>query len=236
MPDPELQFQKAEFISSEPELRCISCQSKIGDSYYHIAGAVTCPACAEQRRIFQGRPEGRGTFLRAALYGFGAAVAGSILYALVMMTGFQFSIVAIVVGVMVGKAIRYVTNGRSSLRYQVLAVILTYGAITTSFLPSVMRAVMEKQKKQSTSVVGVQPTTVASAPPKTVHPGRLLGAFAALIGFMLLLPFIALVESPASGLLNLVIIGIGLLQAWRITRPDQALIMGPYSVAERAAG
>jgi len=235
MPDPELQFQKAEFISSEPELSCISCQRKIGDSYYHVAGDVMCPACAEQRRIFQGLPEGRGTFFQAALYGFGAAVAGSILYALVMMTGFQFSIVAIVVGVMVGKAIRSVTKGRSRRRYQVLAVLLTYGAITTSFLPSVIRAV-EKQKKQSTSVTGTQATSKSPAAPKTVHVGRLFGALAALIGFMFILPFIALFESPASGLLNLVIIGIGLLQAWRITKPDQALIMGPYSVAERAAG
>ena len=76
MPDPnsgspppaDLQFEKAEFVSARPDLRCASCQSQIEDSYYRVSGRVTCPACAEQRRFFQAKPEVGGTFLRAALY------------------------------------------------------------------------------------------------------------------------------------------------------------------------
>jgi len=231
----ELQFQKAEFVSAEPELRCISCRGEIVDSYYHVAGAVTCPACTEQRRIFQGRPEGRGVFLKALMYGLGAAVAGSVIYALVSLTGFQFSIVAIVVGVMVGKAIRHVTNGRSSLRYQVLAVFLTYSGITGTYIPSMISAAKTSiQKKQAATAAQAPPA--APAVKKAVNPLRLVGALALLAAFTLILPFFALFHSPASGLLNLFIIGIGLMQAWRITRPDRALIMGPYSLAERNAG
>ena len=41
------------------------------------------------------------------------------------------------------------------------------------------------------------------------------------------IPFLVLLSEPVSGLINLVIIGIGLLQAWRITQPDRAPILGP---------
>jgi hypothetical protein len=89
MPDPnsaspaadELQFEKAEFVAAQPDLRCAFCQSPLSNTYYQVAGAVTCPACAEQRRIFQTPPEGSGTFLKAMFYGLGAAVLGSIIYA-----------------------------------------------------------------------------------------------------------------------------------------------------------
>ena len=235
MPEPDLQFQKAEFVSAEPELRCASCQSKISDCYFHVAGAVTCPVCAQHRQMLQGHSQGQPSFLRAALYGLRAAVAGSIVYALVSLTGFQFSIVAIVVGVMVGKAIRHVTQGKSSLRYQVLAVVLTYGAITTSFVPLMIRDAAQSRKAR----LAKNTPADASKPPiakKPVTAGGFLFAIVFLIGIGLAAPFLILLSHPASGVLNLFIIGIGLMQAWRITRPDQALIMGPYSVPERNAG
>ena len=240
MPDREgvspddLQFQKAEFVSPVQELHCIFCKGGIADTYYQVAGAVACPACAEQRRLFQQSPERQGTFLKATLYGVGAAVAGSALYALVSLTGFQFSIVAILVGVMVGKAIRHVTGARSSRRYQLLAVFLTYGAITTSYLPSIIAA----SAKQRTKVQAADNAAPQPPPPaqRTFHPVRFVRALALLAAFTLVIPFVVLFDSPASGLLNLFIIGIGLLQAWRLTRPVIAPILGPYSMAQRNAG
>ena len=57
-----------------------------------------------------------------------------------------------------------------------------------------------------------------------------------MIGITLAIPFLVLLNAPASGLINLVIIGIGLLQAWRITKPDQTPILGPFSVDQQNAG
>lgn len=227
----DLQFRHAEFEPPKPSRVCAACAKEIPDVYYHVGGAVTCPACAEQRRALQGKPRGGALFLKAALYGAGAALGGSILYWLVSLTGIQFAIIAIVVGVMVGKAIRHVTQGRSSRRYQVLAVVLTYGAICVSSLPPLITAARAAAKKQP-AVIAVQP---AQQPPQI---GRALLHLALgsalLIGLCLALPFFYLQYSLFSGLLNLLIIGIGLRQAWRITAPDELLILGPYTAEKDA--
>ena len=225
----QLQFEKAEFVPAQPELCCAFCKSSISNSHYRVAGAVTCPSCAERRRAFQTPPQGGGIFLRAALYGLGAAVLGSIMYALISLTGFQFSIVAIAVGVLVGKAIRHATRGRSSRRYQVLAVLLTYTAITTSYIPGIVGEALQKEK-----AAVARPAPIASQ--KSFHPVRVAGALAMLIGATFVIPFLVLLSQPASGLINLVIIAIGLLQAWRLTRPDRAPILGPYLANQPSAG
>ncbi len=227
----DLQFQRADVPDAEAALLCAACKTEIRDSYYHVGGAVTCPSCAEAQAAQQTRPAGRAAFLRAALYGTGAAIAGAIIFALVSLTGFQFSIVAILVGIMVGKAIRYATNGRTSRAYQVLAVVLTYGGITTSYIPSMLSEAMKQTK------------TAQSAPqqqgPSAMSTGQTAGtlglAVVVLIGISLVLPFLYLGASIVSGLINLLIIGIGLRQAWRITAPNDIPILGPYPVTTTAA-
>jgi hypothetical protein len=69
------------------------------------------------------------------------------------------------------------------------------------------------------------PARIASQ--ESFHPLRFAGALAILIGVTFAIPFLVLLSEPVSGLINLVIIGIGLLQAWRITQPDRAPILGP---------
>src|SRR5690349_9938430 len=110
-PTDALQFERAEYAGAGPD--CAFCKKPAGASYYHVGRAVACLACSEQLRRLQSRPD-RPLMLRAALYGLGAAIAGSILFALISLSGFQFSIVAILVGYMVGKAIVRATHGRSS--------------------------------------------------------------------------------------------------------------------------
>src|SRR5262249_21022939 len=203
MPDPselsggDLQFQKAEFVSPRQQFVCDFCRTVIADTYYHVGGAVTCPSCAQPRLLIQGRPEGRGTFLKAALFGAGAAFAGSILYFLVSLTGFQFSIIAIVVGVMVGKAIRYVTRGRSSLRYRLLAVFLTYAAITTSSLPSMIAAAGKRKHNAATESASAAPASAPAPATKPIlTPLRLVRALVIVLAFTLVLPFFAVIASP----------------------------------------
>src|SRR4051794_31094933 len=107
----DLQFQRAEYTGTGPD--CAFCKRPAGPSYYQVGGAAACPGCTAQLQKLQEGPD-RGVMLRAALYGVGAAIAGSILFALVSLSGFQFSIVAILVGYLVGKAIVRATRGRSS--------------------------------------------------------------------------------------------------------------------------
>jgi hypothetical protein len=167
--------------------------------------------------------------VRATLYGLGAAIAGSVIFALISLSGFQFSIVAILVGVMVGKAIVHATHRRTSRACQVLAVVLTYGAITTSYLPMMISTAIKHQK--AATKTSAAPARVPMRRP--IDPAKALAGFGAatalLIGFSLVLPFMVLAHSPLSGIINLVIIGIGLRQAWRLTTPFQTPILGPYT-------
>jgi len=134
----------------------------------------------------------------------------------------------------VGKAIVRATNGRTSRACQVLAVVLTYGAITTSYLP-MMITTFAKQRKAAKPASAAHEKLLAPNP-RPLNPGAaitgLAAASAILIGFSMVLPFMMLAHSPLSGIINLVIIAIGLRQAWRLTTPFRVPILGPYGAAD----
>src|SRR5450755_2392820 len=136
----ELQFQHAEPLppADAPAgsgKNCVACKEPVSDTYYHAQGQVVCPLCAQ--RIQSGQQAAPAlSIARAALYGAGAALAGCILYATVtIVTGLEAGLIAILVGYMVGKAIRHASNGLGGRPQQILAVMLTYFAITTSYIP-----------------------------------------------------------------------------------------------------
>jgi hypothetical protein len=233
-PTDALQFQRAEYAGAGPD--CSFCKKAAGPSYYLVGRGVACPGCCEQLRRLQTKPE-RSVMLRGVLYGLGAAIAGSILFALISLTGFQFSIVAILVGYMVGKAMMRATHGRSSRACQVMAVVLTYGAITTSYLPMMISTAMKEHKAGGKKAAA---SDIQDAKRRPRNPGAAaagLGvAIVFLIGFSMVLPFLMLASSPLAGLINLVIIFIGLRSAWRLTKPFGTPLLGPYTGAPADAG
>ena len=78
-------------------------------------------------------------FLRAAGYGLGAAIAGSVVWELIeKLFHAQVGIVAIGIGYVVGRAVRKGAGGFGARRYQVLAVLLTYSSIALAGLPEVL--------------------------------------------------------------------------------------------------
>jgi hypothetical protein len=124
------------------------------------------------------------------------------------------------------------TRGRSSRACQVMAVVLTYGAITTSYLPAMISGAVKAQKKKKTDTAAQ--TVLAPKPAKLSPAAAVAGLGAAiviLIGISLALPFMMLAHSPVAGLINLVILFIGLSKAWRLTTPFRAPILGPYTGA-----
>src|SRR5439155_26102796 len=77
-----------------------------------------------------------GRVLKAAGLGLLAAIGGSVLYyAVAAITGYELAIVAIAVGFMVGKAVRRGSGNRGGRAYQVLAIVLTYFAIVSTYIP-----------------------------------------------------------------------------------------------------
>jgi hypothetical protein len=233
-PPEELQFQVAEPLSSPEQTTgplCVACKQPIGASYYHAQGQVVCPQCAD--RIQSGQQAPPPTSLaRAFLYGAGAALAGCLLYATVsIVTGLEIGLIAIVVGVMVGKAIRHASRGLGGRPQQIMAVILTYFAITSSYIPVIIYHAA-KSRSAATSTAQGQNADLTNKP--STDPEKLPMSFGRAIGFLILIaaaaPFLSLTQG-ISGLITLFIIFIGLQRAWRLTGRSELLVMGPYETA-----
>src|SRR5580658_1502441 len=228
----ELQFQRAEPIASESApfsgKSCVACRRPISSTYFHAQGQVVCPSCAE--RIQSGQQAAPPLSLaRAALYGAGAGLAGAFLYATVaIVTGLEVGLIAIVVGYMVGKAIRHASNGLGGRPQQILAVTLTYFAITTSYIPVfIYHTVKHPDQTLESGQTEVRSEESPEGAQKRISVSRAIGILLLLAAVA---PFLSL-GSGISGLISLFIIFIGLQRAWRLTGRSEILVMGPYESA-----
>jgi len=213
-----LQFERAERATGAIGADCAVCKQPITTSYYEINGHVTCQRC--RSRIMAERDRGTsGTrFAKALGLGLLAAAAGAgIYYAVAAATGSEYAIVAIVVGLLVGSAVRKGSNRRGGWRYQALAMSLTYSAIVVTYIPQIIKAVTERRA----SVINEGAPTADSvrAAPKQVGAGGVLLAAA--------LPILA----GIGNIIGLFIIGIALYEAWRLNKAIPLRITGPYQVS-----
>ena len=227
MPDEDkLQFQTAEYAAADASPRCGLCKAEIGDTYYHLNGSAICKVCAVQRQANPEPPAGRA-FGKSVLYGLGAALAGSALYGIVLLaTGAEFALLSILIGIMVGKAMMRGSGGRGGRKFQIVAVLLTYGSITTGYMPVVVKGMYEKRPKSE--------VTAVATPNKPIAPGRavlaLLVFLVLMIGLALAAPFLML-TAGFSGILSIAILFFGLQRAWHATGGSHLVLTGPYSSA-----
>lgn len=116
---------------------CAAGAHPLGASYYTINGRAICQACREQ---FDKQQRANGSFGLALLLGTGAAAVGAaIYYAIEAVTGYELGLVAIVVGVIVGKAVRRGAGARPGRIYRLMALMLTYMAMTATYVPLVLK-------------------------------------------------------------------------------------------------
>lgn len=236
-PSPEdLQFQHAEPLpahADDPNVRrCVVCKALIGLTYFHAQGQVVCPMCAQRIQSGQQKPPAI-SLARALLYGSGAALAGCILYAAVaILFDLQIGIIAIVVGVMVGKAVRAGSRGLGGRPQQIMAVLLTYFAITTSYIPVYFHAMATNPHVRERIKQRVAEHAPAATSAEAVKPSgaQAIGAIVMLLVIFAASPFFGLTRG-LGGLISLFIIFIGLQQAWRLTARSEILVMGPYETA-----
>jgi hypothetical protein len=232
-----LQFQKVEYADNRPA--CVLCKSKIEETYFHLAGQVVCPNCAEKTRTGQERPKGPWV-MRGVLFGAGTALACSVVYAVItMVTGLELALISILVGFLIGRAVRIGSHGLGGRRLQIVAVTLTYLSITCSYAPVIIKAAIDGAKKEQAKVAADKAAgKAAAADKKTDLPKPSLGGFvlavATLIGISLVSPLLGLSEG-VGGLIGILIIFFGLSRAWRETARDERLLMGPYSLDEAPA-
>jgi hypothetical protein len=229
-PSPQdLQFQHAEPVAeaaaaSEGSVRtCVACKQPVGNTYFHAQGQVVCPLCAQRIQTGQQAPPAL-SLMRAALYGGVAALGGCTLYALVaIVLNAEIGLIAILVGWMVGKAIRHASYGLGGRPQQILAVTLTYFAITTSYIPVILYQAAKNPHRVE------QQQAQAKAAPMEARPRMGVGG---LVLYLLMIaaiaPFLSL-TSGISGLISIFILFIGLQRAWKLTERSEILLMGPYT-------
>jgi hypothetical protein len=238
-----LQFDRAEFQEGTADMTCAFCQQPILGSYFQINEATGCEACRYKIEAAAADPgSGIGRFARAAGAGLATAIGGAVLYyAISALTGYEFGLIAIVVGVAVGRAVRWGSKGRGGWRYQALAMSLTYFAIVATYIPPIIKAIREQPAETAaTSTTGAASPAASSAPAapapaaegadRPLSFGGVLLAFTLLLAFACAAPFLGGVQN----IMGIIIIGIGIYEAWKTNRRVPLVVSGPHAIGRRA--
>lgn len=222
-----LQFQKVEF--EDPRPKCAGCRNPMEGAYFQLAGRNICAGCAEKVRSSQGRPQGSDV-LRGFFYGLAAAAVCAIGYGIIIwVTGAALALISIAIGYLVGRGVRIGSRGLGGRRCQILAVALAYFAITISYAPTLVRETRELAKKQAASQAAPQKTIRTVRP--VSRPVALMMGVVVISAISLASPFLGL-SGGFSGILGLIIVFVGLAQAWKQTARDPRLLLGPYPLTE----
>jgi hypothetical protein len=236
---PTPQFGTAEYVGSPGDDHCQFCHQPITGTYYRVNDAMACLGCAEKARGELAK-DTHAAYMRGLLYGIGAAIAGTILYAtFAIATGIIIGYVSLAVGWMVGNAILKGSGGIGGRRYQITAVLLTYCAVSMAAVPIwIHYAGKQKQtqqqdlaarQRQLEAEFGQQGHPVAP-PPDRAHP-NVAGALAMLALIGIASPFVEIWEAgPNFGtIIGFVILIVGIRIAWRITAGRPLEIYGPFA-------
>ncbi len=219
--DNALSFERAEFESpAAPQLACAFCRRPLTDQYWQITRRPACDRCRAQVQSEIASSTSHKRFFGALRWGALAATAGCVGWIVISkVTGYEIGIVAIGVGYLVGKAVRKGAGGFGGRRYQIMALLLTYSAIAFASLPALFAAVSEQSQ-------GAQ-HAASEAPPSLLG---FLWAWVMLLSIAFASPFL----EGAKNFMGLIIIGIGLYEAWKLTRPLPIQVLGPFSVGGTA--
>jgi predicted lipid-binding transport protein (Tim44 family) len=238
------QFATAEYASAPGSEICKSCNRAISGSYYRVNGALACSDCATtlQNQIPK---DSHPLFVRGLLFGLGGALLGLILYSTFsIITGIEIGYLSLAVGYLVGKAIHMGSRGMAGRRYQIVAVALTYAAVSLSAVPIGLYEYGKEKKAASSasSQSGAEgnakssqddPEEKAIAKDESAGPGiaKILGT---LLLYGLASPFLGL-ENPAHGAIGIFILFIGVRIAWQLTAEKKLDILGPFQAKVPAA-
>jgi hypothetical protein len=251
---PTPQFGKAEYVGEPGTDRCSACGQPVIHEYYRVNGAMVCPACTASAQTSLPK-DTHGAFVRAVLFGSGGALLGLILYsAFGIITGLMIGYLSLAVGYLIGKAMMMGSKGIGGRRYQIVAVLLTYAAVSMSAIPIAiaMQSKQERQQQEQGQKLAQQQhqsladeqrqlekefgqetsqPPPAQGKPSSESPQHPKMGLAAALGYMALIglasPFLEL-QDPVHGFIGLIILLVGIRIAWQITAAKLPEITGPF--------
>jgi hypothetical protein len=244
-----LQFDKATFASAPTGIACGACNTTLLGKYWQAGGQPLCAHCRQAIEQSIAEAQTNASFVRALVRAGAVALACGVAYAMfVELTNIVFGLVTIGIGYLVGGAMQKVTRGFGTRRYQILAVVLTYLAVSMgNIAPIVKEFDRSSQHATGTSetsnatnseqqpVANENSAEAAPTPaPETAGSssfGSMIKAFALLFVLCLASPFFGL-TTGMSGLLSLAIVFFGLQSAWRRSAGAGITVTGPFEVAK----
>jgi hypothetical protein len=240
--NPSPQFGTAEYAGPAGNDHCQLCHQPICGTYYRVNEALACPGCAEKARAELSR-DTHAAYMRALLFGVGAALAGMILYAVFeIATGLIIGYVSLAVGWMVGKAMMKGSGGVGGRRYQITAAFLTYAAVSMAAVPVGIHYAIEhrQQQNQQASAKGRPSDEEFERQEEAVNPNYARPSRGQVVAKLALLgiasPFFEVWETGPnlSWAIGIVILIVGIRIAWRITAGVPLQIYGPFQDSQPA--
>jgi hypothetical protein len=125
------------------------CQRAIDGTYFEVNGATACPGCRDAIVRVHGGSAGPLGLVKAVGAGVLAGIGGALVYyAVLAFTGYEIGLIAVLVGFVVGGAVRWGSGGRGGASHQAIAVVITYLAIVSTYVPFMIAGVREEATKQ----------------------------------------------------------------------------------------
>lgn len=237
----DLQFDRADFAGQPATQSCAACQQPIAASYFDVNGQITCPMCRETiANTLEKSPGWNAPFIALAAGLAGGVVGALLYYAVLKLTGYEIGLIAIVVGLLVGRAVRWGSGGRGGRVYQVMAVAITYLAIVSTYVPFIIEGIRNDAATQQATQTGSAGNDASSPPveagiaPAAEEPmtaGSWAIALVLLVLLLLATPFLAGFQN----IIGLLIIGFALWEAWKSNRRVPLAIAGPFALAPAGA-
>jgi hypothetical protein len=230
-PSDELQFDKViPQGSATVETTCTNCKSLLSGNYFAVKGQVVCASCKSkiETEFTSGNPMAR--VLKALAFGIPAGIVGAgIFYAIRALTGYEFGLIAILIGYMVGFAVLKGSQHRGGLPYQIMAVLITYMAICSTYVPLIINDLKSdhvaqlQQNEPSTEASATLANTAQSHPSEiVVTPVWYIIAFIISLAVPFLMGF--------QNVIGILIIGFGVFEAWRINTKVKFEFEGPFEL------
>lgn len=220
----ELSFDRADFSHGEGATPCGACGNGLGEQYWTFRGHVMCEVC--RQRTAESLATNTGSFFKALLFGGLTALACGIAYGLfVHFSNVQLALATIGIAFVIAKVVRGASAGRGGLRYQLLAVALTYGASAMGYAPAIFEGFRDADETEQAAEANGATSEVSQAEPasESTALGLTVGALL-LVMFTLAAPVIAVFDAP----LGFLIVLFGLWEAWKLTRAEPMTFEGPF--------